>query len=360
MPERLHNGGFTRRLSAAPGCAASVVLLLLLGHSVASGLSLQASVDKSKVTVGDPITYTLTIRHREDERIIRAPETEELFGPFHVQSFRRIPAGKDKKGGQEDRIEYVITAYETGSQQIPPVSVVFTTASGDTTQVQTEPIGIEVASVLPELGVDDPQSEDVEIRDIKPPAEIRGSGLGWLVWAGVVALVALAMGSYVWYKHRLKLWELRARDLEHPVDELAELEKIAVLGLIEKGEYKRLHILLSEALRRFIGRRWGIDAMERTTFEIAYLLRDQGVSEDHVALIRDFLDDCDLVKFAKYVPPKEVMGGMVERAREIVRSTRKFVVVAGEGEGTELAGEGPQVPQEPAAETSDARRGGAA
>jgi hypothetical protein len=311
----------------------ATLLLCVLAHSSASALSLKSSVDKSRITVGDPVTYVLTIRYSQDEQIIRAPETEELFGPFEVRGFRRIPGKKDRNGTTEDRVEYVMTAYETGKHEIPSVSVVFTTASGDTTQVRSDPMSIEVESVMPQLGATGVEPEETDIHDIRPPAKIARGGLGWLLWAGVVALVALVMGSYVWYKHRLELWRRRVSELEKPVDELAEFDKIAVLRLLEKGEYKTLHILLSEALRRYIERRWDIDAMERTTYEIVYMMRDRDLLEEHIAMVRDYLDDCDLVKFAKYVPSAEVMAGMVDRGKDIVRATKRFDGLAEEVPG---------------------------
>ena len=97
----------------------TLVLFCLLGHSAALALSFGSSVDKSSITVGDLVTYTLTIRYAEEEKILRAPETADHFGPFEVRDFRRMPGKKDKKGMVEDRVEYVITAYQAGQYEIP-------------------------------------------------------------------------------------------------------------------------------------------------------------------------------------------------------------------------------------------------
>ena len=332
--------------------AIATVLLCLGVRPPASALTLQASVDKSEITVGDLVTYTLTIRHTEDEHIIRTPETTELFGPFEVRQFRTIPTKRTKQGALEERAEYLLTAYETGDRQIPAASVVFVTSSGDTNQVRSQEMTIRVESVLAQLGADPQHLGEADIKDIKPPSAIKGRGLGWLVWAGAIGLVALAMGSYVWYKHRLELWRRRVTRIEKPVNELAEFDKIAIRDLLQKREYKTLHILLSEALRRYIERRWDIDAMERTTYEIVEMLRNHDVRSDHVAMVQDYLDDCDLVKFAKYVPPLETMQGMVERAKEIVRNTQRFVALPPE-ESVSEAAVGVQSVHAPEAEPGD-------
>jgi len=37
--------------------------------------------------------------------------------------------------------------------------------------------------------------------------------------------------------------------------------------------------------------------------------------------VREVLEECDLVKFARYMPPGETAATVVPRAREIVRAT---------------------------------------
>ena len=49
---------------------------------------------------------------------------------------------------------------------------------------------------------------------------------------------------------------------------LDELDRIKSLGLIEKGEIKQFHILISDAVRRYLEDRYGVDALEMTTWEL--------------------------------------------------------------------------------------------
>ena len=332
------------------------LLLCLLGYNAALALSIDSSVDKSQITVGDWITYTLTIRYGEDEQIIRAPEILDQLGLFEVRDVRKIPGKKDKKGMVEDKVEYVITAYQTGQYEIPPVSVIFVTASGDTSEIRSEQINIEVESVLPDLGVDSEDLQEEDIQDIKPPVKIEQVGLGWLLWIGVAVLAISLMRVYLWRKHRLEEWRRRKPGEEKPIDELAEFDKIAAMKLLEKGEYKMFHILLSDALRRYMERRWGIDAMERTTYEIAELMGDADIDEKSIAMTHSYLEECDLVKFAKYVPPMEVMERMVERGKDIVRATQRFVGLPTEDTGPTLPVKG-QAGEEAIAQATELGKG---
>jgi hypothetical protein len=93
------------------------------------------------------------------------------------------------------------------------------------------------------------------------------------------------------------------------------------MGLLAMGEYKRHYALVADALRRYIERRYGIEAMERTTWEIVVSMRQAPLERPTVATFEAFLSGCDLVKFAKYIPPPEEMEKVVGRAKAIVSAT---------------------------------------
>jgi len=77
---------------------------------------------------------------------------------------------------------------------------------------------------------------------------------------------------------------------------LAELEASQLLA---RGQVKEYHIELSDILRTYVERRFGIEALEMTSHEILLGLQTRGVEPGFVDGLRSFLDPCDLVKFAK-------------------------------------------------------------
>lgn len=290
-----------------------IVSLLVLAASALSqpsGVSVHSSVDRSAITVGDPIQYALTVRRGEKDTV-EAPPVGIHLGGFEIRDYRRLDPQRTKDGWIEETTEYVITAYKTGDYEIPPVTVRFVTADGDTGRIRSEPIAISIESVKP--------SEAKDIRDIKPPVEIAGGVPIWAAIVGGVVGIGAGIGLFLYLRHRRRTRALEPAS-EEPIDELGEFDKIAALDLLEKGQYKRHYELLSESLRRYIERRYGIDAMERTTYELVEEFRDAEIEEEH--LIEDFLSECDLVKFAKYIPPMEVMAGAVDRAKGIVEATQ--------------------------------------
>jgi hypothetical protein len=51
----------------------------------------------------------------------------------------------------------------------------------------------------------------------------------------------------------------------------------------------------------------------------------------HVDKIRDFLEDCDLVKFAKYIPTQKEIEEAYSKAKEIVEVTTPKIVMTADG-----------------------------
>ena len=85
---------------------------------------------------------------------------------------------------------------------------------------------------------------------------------------------------------------------------------------------KQFYIELAEILRRYVAARFGVDTFERTTAEILEALRLARLPTKGMALTSEFFGACDMVKFAKYVPPPEETRSTVERAYLLIDETR--------------------------------------
>lgn len=102
-----------------------------------------------------------------------------------------------------------------------------------------------------------------------------------------------------------------------------ELERIDKLKLIEKREIKRYYTEISEVIRRYISRRYEVQTMELTTGEIIDGMLAAEVDGEHVSLFQEFLEECDLVKFARYLPPRKSMEEAIDWARSLVGKTKQ-------------------------------------
>lgn len=156
-----------------------------------------------------------------------------------------------------------------------------------------------------------------DIRDIKPPVEIT-SGLTWLWWTlGALAVVGIAL--IIW-------WLLRRRRKEvvvvppEPAHIRARKNLEAALALI--GQPKPFCIAVSDAARHYLEDRFDFRAPERTTEEfLLELKRTDLLTREQKESLGNFLQSCDLVKFARYEPGEPELRELHRAALRLVEET---------------------------------------
>lgn len=285
-------------------------------HSPPAEIDVGASVDTSRVAVGDLITYTLTIS-RPPEAATLIPVPDSVLGEFELREL--VPLGQQHLADERvvDGVEYVLTCFETGEHEIPPLPLGVVEAPGETIAVWTLPVPITVERVSP--------ADAEEIKDIKdliyPPGRfpLRAVLIG-LAAAGLAVAAVLLLRR----RRRFGIAPEEPGPPPLPPHEQAyqDLERIAVLGLVKRGLIKKYYTELSEVIRRYIGGRYGIMTMELTTTELLASMRQAGLDREEGRAFGQFLARCDLVKFAKHVPPPDEMEGEIGRARSLVDATK--------------------------------------
>jgi hypothetical protein len=286
-------------------------------------------LDTTEISVGDWFQLTITVEHGTGERVVW-PDSAD-FGQFE-QLAVEFPDAEPEGDLARSSAHFTLTAFELGDLELPAISVSVVEQDGTEAVLTTSVFVVSVTSV----GLD----ESGDIRDIKGPLEIPRN---WLLLLPRLA-GALAIGVLAYWLYR-RLWgrmvpedRAVAAATERPAHEVAyeALARLEAKGLLEKGEIKTYVIEASEIVRRYVEGRYHVDALEMATYEVADGLREAGVALDVRLLFDRFLGDCDLVKFAKWVPEMTVCREFVPRASEIVDRTR----VEGEREGEEGEGVG--------------------
>jgi hypothetical protein len=155
-----------------------------------------------------------------------------------------------------------------------------------------------------------------DIRDIRGPISIP---YGWMWAAYVAAGLVLAGALYAgwrWYRARAKE---RARE---PYEiALERLEKARALMKPERA--REYSFAVSEITRTYIEARFHERAARRTTEEFLHdlLTRAEPPLSLHRARLEDFLQHCDLAKFAKWQLSLPEMESMHESARAFILET---------------------------------------
>jgi hypothetical protein len=155
------------------------------------------------------------------------------------------------------------------------------------------------------------------LRDIKPPVDIP-SGWAWVLWALGIALV-LALLYAGWKYWRKKRSEVPAVPIIPPhVRAKQKLQE--ALGLI--GQPRPFCILVSDTVRLYLEERFDFHAPERTTEEFLYELQGTNLlTPDQKTSLGEFLERCDLVKFARYEPGEPELRELHASALRLVEET---------------------------------------
>jgi hypothetical protein len=153
-----------------------------------------------------------------------------------------------------------------------------------------------------------------DFHDIAPPVDYSLIS-PWLVFMGI--FIALAMiGLVVW---------LIAKSLRHPTPPqpprdraLALLEQIR--AQINTLNPYRFSIRVSDILRRYVTEAFGLPVTRQTSVEFLNGLRNSSsFSEDDQSLLEDFLNRCDLIKFARYEATTSDSELLLEEAIRFVK-----------------------------------------
>ena len=293
------------------------VCLLSGGLAAQSLIAVDASVDKSVITIGDRINYTLKINRNKDLQV-HDPGKGTNLGMFEIKDYRVLDPV-----AEGDRIieqyEYTISVYDTGRFVIPPFPVAFLT--GDSANphqlIMSDPLEIFVESIV--------NDENAEIKDIRGPLEIPADYLRLALIIGSIILGLVIIWLIYWYyKKRKEGKPIFRKEIIRPAHEIAleELEQLLGSGLLEAGKTKSFFSILSEILRRYIEGRYFIKALEETTTEILASLSEADLTAENIALSNEALNECDLVKFAKYTPQQAEIEASVSKVRRFIEDTR--------------------------------------
>ena len=277
-------------------------------HTVPTDAAVEflTGVDRDTITIGDPFVLRLRVHREADDK------TEIAYGkdfpqPFEIRHTGGVETERLENGRVRETQDIVLAIYQVGAFRVPPVSLHFVDAEGDSGKITSQPIDVLVQSVRPEGTTD--------IRDVKPPMVVMAQipMWFWLVVGGLILLIA----GLVWYVYR-RGRRPRAELSALPVNWLEELDRVGQLGLIEQENYRQYYSLLSAVLRRCLEAKTPVPAVERTTFEIGRDLRAQAFDGQLVMAIEGFLNEADRVKFAKFAPRDYMAREAMDGVRDIV------------------------------------------
>ncbi len=296
-------------------------------------LTVHVKVDRGEITIADTVRLRLEATI-DPQYEVTMPAVGEQLNPYELGllDFQSFPDQLAEENRLLVQREYVLEPIVSGSYTIPELTFTFTEKqtepapqnteepSGEAKashELRTEAIPIEVTSLV------DEKRGDLSIHDIKPVADLPQTHMR--LWMGIaVATAALMVVMTALYFLLRKKKEKLIRILK-PAHEIAyeRLRKLAEEDLIGKGQIKEFYERISDILRRYIEHRFTLHAPERTTEEFLQEARQsQALSEGHKTTLKNFLEHCDMVKFACYAPSTAEIQKTFDLTKEFIETTR--------------------------------------
>ena len=267
-------------------------------------VSVRLRVDKKEATIADRLTLTIDVFSSEDYEA-RLPAFGEKLDQFGIVDYTTPQPELIEDNKTKRTRSYVLEPFLSGDYVIPPMKVEFWSKKEEDAkrhELETDEVAIKIKSLLPE-DVENLQIHDIEDPVLMPKAKISESPY---LWIGLGALaVLLAAGALF---AALRKGQEKISEQIVPAHEIAyrALERLIAENLPGKGEIKEFYQRISDILRQYIENRFGLHAPEQTTEEFLTALgANATLAPGHKSLLKNFLQHCDLVKFAKHEPTTE-------------------------------------------------------
>lgn len=291
-----------------------------------------ASLDRTEAFIGDRLTLTVSATARGGVAVT-LPQKIDL-GKLEILDRDDSGGGQGARelgdGRRSHRFVLGVAAYEVGELEVPAIELSYINPRGEVRTVRTEPLVVQVRGLVaddekaPELQPLRPaRSALVEDRRLVEAARWAAVGLGGLI----VILVLIWVVRRAIRRARAAVvataGEVTAAP-KRPPDEVA-IEKLRALraaGNFALDGYRPFAFAVAEAVREYLGARYGFESLELTTTELleALTARAGHLVAGETELVK-FLRDTDLIKFAKVGSTDEEALRLLDVAEAIVLST---------------------------------------
>ena len=296
--------------------------LLWLGCA-AGNVTIKAKLDSARLLMGRTTALHLEIVQDRGTRGALALEKSDTLTAM-VEIAEKTKADTTALDNNREQIsrDLILQAFDSGLYVIPPVAYI---VGHDT--VLSDPLSLKVIPV--------PVDTTQDIIDIKPVEGVPFRLLDWVPdwmadywWAWLLALLLIAGALYYyfkWYRHGRNPLRPEKKRLPAYEEAMLNLEALKQRQLWQNGQEKEYFTGLTDILRVYIDRRFGVNAVEMTSTEIVKTLKERGETKAVNEQLSMILEMADIVKFAAVRPLADDNELAFQRAVNFVEETKPMV-----------------------------------
>ena len=296
---------------------------LLWFGCVAGNVTIKAKLDSARLLMGRTTALHLEIVQDRGTRGALALEKSDTLTAM-VEIAEKTKADTTALDNNREQIsrDLILQAFDSGLYVIPPVAYI---VGHDT--VLSDPLSLKVIPV--------PVDTTQDIIDIKPVEGVPFRLLDWVPdwmadywWAWLLALLLIAGALYYyfkWYRHGRNPLRPEKKRLPAYEEAMLNLEALKQRQLWQNGQEKEYFTGLTDILRVYIDRRFGVNAVEMTSTQIVKTLKERGETKAVNEQLSMILEMADIVKFAAVRPLADDNELAFQRAVNFVEETKPMV-----------------------------------
>lgn len=293
-----------------------VTLFIAFQTVIAQDVKVFATTDTTEYTVGDYINYSIEMKYPKGVNLVIPTITDSISNLTFIKNGEMV---KNEVGNEISEIRhFIFSKYDSSEVTIPAFHISYSANGGNPQFVQVNSVDIVVKTIE--------VNQQAEIQDIKAPIRIP---IDWLLVSIIAILVlALIVAAYFGYKYyqKKKLGKvvLEPEIILTPFEKaIANLTKLEEKKLWQQGEIKEYHSELTGIIRDYFENKFNFIALEMTTSEIISNLKLKDVNFEVIKTTEEFLENADMVKFAKFKPMPTINETMMKQAYLIVNKTNQ-------------------------------------
>lgn len=293
-----------------------VTLFIAFQTVIAQDVKVFATTDTTEYIVGDYINYSIEMKYPKGVNLVFPTITDSISNLTFIKNGEMV---KKEVGNEISEIRhFIFSKYDSSEVTIPSFHISYSANGGNPQFVQVNSVEIVVKTIE--------VNQQAEIQDIKAPIRIP---IDWLLVSIIAILVlALIVAAYFGYKYyqKKKLGKvvLEPEIILTPFEKaIANLTKLEEKKLWQQGEIKEYHSELTGIIRDYFENKYNFIALEMTTSEIISNLKLKDVNFEVIKTTEEFLENADMVKFAKFKPMPTINETMMKQAYLIVNKTNQ-------------------------------------
>ena len=280
----------------------SIIILLVL---VVNLYSFEQSLSPTEnTTVGDKFVLNIKAEGLNIDSLDKSKLQDLNFGDFELL---------DVQPSQDGSVNFILSTYKPGKVELLSVEIPYT-YNDQKKFVKTKALPVEIKSVL------DPNNPPQDIQDIKGIIKFN-HGILWYLPFILILIILIIISCFIYKfikkKNRKPTQEEIIQSIPPKEYALKQLDELLALNLTEKGHIKEYYDKLSDIIRFYISRTYSVDGMEKTTTELYSMLKNKITPEQNREL-KNYLINCDFVKFAKLIPNQEEIKNDFDTAKNFI------------------------------------------